>query len=56
MPRQDERLKKILDLINALFGDTSVDKQTTLGWMEEIESAASDNVSALKEDIRREEG
>jgi hypothetical protein len=56
MPKQDERLKNILDLINALFGDTSVDKRTTLEWMEEIECAASDNVSALKEDIRRKEG
>lgn len=55
MPKHDERAKVIVDRINDLFGDTSVDKRKTLEWMEEIQSAVHDNVVALREDIRREE-
>ena len=53
--KQDQRVKEILDSISELFGDTSVPKEKTLEWMEEIQSALEDNIAGLKEDIEREE-
>jgi len=43
-----EDVKDIIDAINGVFGDTSVSKETTLEFMEEIEAAVEVNVSALK--------
>jgi hypothetical protein len=42
--------------IDAMFGDTSVSKQTTLDLLEELQSEVDSKVDALKADIKHEEG
>jgi hypothetical protein len=42
--------------IDALFGDISVSKATTLDLLEELQSEVDSKVDALKADIEREEG
>jgi len=44
-------VKEIIEAIDELFGDTSVSKQVTLAWMEEIFGHVGTNVDAIKEDI-----
>lgn len=53
---EDPRLKEILSKIEDLFGDTSVPKEKTVEWMEEISSAADGMAEVVKGDIEREEG
>jgi hypothetical protein len=42
--------------IDAVFGDTSVSKATTLDLLEELQSEVDSKVDALKADIKHEEG
>lgn len=51
---QDPRVEEILREIDELFGDTSVSKEQTLEWMQEIQGAVDGNVDALKSDIEED--
>lgn len=46
----DERVRKILELISELYGDTSVPASTTREWMEEIGSDVDAKLDALLEE------
>lgn len=47
-------IKECLKLIDRLFGDTSVPKETTLEWMEKIAEKAESNADALRDELRDE--
>jgi hypothetical protein len=53
-PKQTK--KEALELIDQLFGDTSVSKRQTLDLLEDIQSEVDSKIDALRADIKAEEG
>lgn len=51
-----QQKQKILDLIDDLFGDTSVSQRTTLAAMQEIKEACESNIQAIEDDIKSGRG
>jgi len=47
-------VENIIKQIHALFGDTSVSKEITLEFMEEIEEAAAMNAEAIRNELKQE--
>jgi len=55
MSKPTERKKEALELIDQLFGDTSVSKKETLDALEDIQSEVDSKIDALRADIKHEE-
>jgi hypothetical protein len=49
-----EKKDDVIDALDDLFGDTTVTKEQTLEYLEEIQSELESKIDALKADIRNE--
>lgn len=55
MKAHDTLVQEAREAIDAVFGDSNVDLQTTLNSLEELAGEINDKVLALSEDIRKQE-